>query len=92
MKDMLRTVLRAIKSKVSSAQANLQYEAQRKATDAMVADLDAIVANMKRAREDVEHERRRDAARHLKSAVSLANAQVDGARGNHGSTPRHAAR
>ena len=54
------------------------------------ADLDAIVANMKREREDADAIA--DAARRLKLAVSLANAQVDGVRGDHRATSRHAAR
>ena len=92
MKNMLRTVLRAIKSKVSSVQANLQYEAQRKATDAMVADLDAIVANMKRAREDVELRAQARCSTSPEVGGKPANAQIDGARDNHSSTPWHAAR
>ena len=62
MGNMLRSVLRAI----SPAWAKRQHDAQRdKVADKMVADLEAIVANMKRAREPVERERsetRRSAA------------------------------
>ena len=51
MRDMLRTVLRAI----SAAWAKRQHDALRdKIEDKMVADLEAIVTNMKRAREHVE--------------------------------------
>ena len=51
MRDILRAVLLAI----SAAWAKRRHDAQRdKIEDKMVADLDAIVANMKRAREHVE--------------------------------------
>ena len=54
MGNMLRSVLRAI----SAAWAKRQHDAQRdKAEDQMVADLEAIVANMKRRREQVERDR-----------------------------------
>jgi hypothetical protein len=47
MMDMVRTVLREI-----VARAKRPHDAQRdKVADKMVADLEAIVANMKRARE-----------------------------------------
>ena len=47
MRDLLRTVLRAI----SAAWAKRQHDALRdKIEDKMVADLEAIVANIKRAR------------------------------------------
>ena len=54
MRDILRAVLLAI----SAAWAKRRHDAQRdKIEDKMVADLDAIVANMKRAREQVERGR-----------------------------------
>ena len=54
MRDILRTVLRAI----SAAWAKRRHDAQRdKIEDKMVADLEAIVANMKRSREQVERDR-----------------------------------
>ena len=54
MRDILRAVLLAI----SAAWAKRQHDALRdKIEDKMVADLDAIVANMKRAREQVERDR-----------------------------------
>ena len=53
MGNMLRSVLRAI----SAAWAKRRHDAQRdKAEDKMVADLEAIVANMKRAREQVDRQ------------------------------------
>ena len=48
MMDTLRTTLRVL----TAALLKREHDAQRRATDKMVADLDAIVANMKRARED----------------------------------------
>ena len=53
MMDTLRTTLRVL----TAAVLKREYDAQCRATDTMVADLDAIVANMKRAREPVERER-----------------------------------
>ena len=54
MGDILRTVLRTI----STAWAKRRHDAQRdKIEDKMVADLEAIVANAKRAREQVERGR-----------------------------------
>jgi hypothetical protein len=50
MMDTLRTTLRVL----TAALLKREYDAQCRATDKMVADLDAIVANMKRAREDDE--------------------------------------
>ena len=47
MMDTLRTTLRVF----TAALLKRQHDAQCRATDGMVADLDAIVANMKRARE-----------------------------------------
>ena len=53
MLDMARAVLREI-----VVRAKRPHDAQRdKIADQMVADLEAIVANMKRAREPVERER-----------------------------------
>ena len=48
MMDTLRTTLRVL----TAALLKREYDTQCGATDKMVADLDAIVANMKRARED----------------------------------------
>ena len=56
MMDTLRTTLRVF----TAALLKRQHDAQCRATDGMVADLDAIVANMKRAR---EHDERSEARR-----------------------------
>jgi len=54
MRDILKTVLRAI----STAWAKRRHEASRdKIEDKMVADLEAILANAKRAREQIERDR-----------------------------------
>jgi hypothetical protein len=54
MRGILRTVLGAI----SAAWAKRRHDAQRdKIEDKMVADLEAIVANMKSRREQVERDR-----------------------------------
>ncbi len=61
MGNMLKSVLRAISAACSKRQHDAQLD---KVADQMVADLEAIVANMKRERE-VEHEQsetRRSAA------------------------------
>jgi hypothetical protein len=58
MMDTLRTTLRVL----TSALLKREYDAQCRATDKMVADLDAIVANMKRAREDDERSETRRSA------------------------------
>ena len=54
MTNMVRTILR----KISAAWAKRRHDAQRdKIEDKMVADLEAILANMKRARGPVERDR-----------------------------------
>ncbi len=53
MRDILRTVLGAI----SAAWAKRRHEHNAKIEDKMVADLEAILANMKRGREQVERGR-----------------------------------
>ena len=58
MMDTLRTTLRVF----TAALLKRQHDAQCRATDGMVADLDAIVANMKRAREDDERSETRHSA------------------------------
>ena len=58
MMDTLRTTLRVL----TAALLKREHDAQRRATDKMVADLDAIVANMKRAREDDERSETRRSA------------------------------
>ena len=58
MMDMLRTTLRVL----TSALLKREHDALCRATDKMVADLDAIVANMKRAREDDERSETRRSA------------------------------
>ena len=58
MMDTLRTKLRVF----TAALLKRQHDAQCRATDGMVADLDAIVANMKRAREDDERSETRRSA------------------------------
>ena len=50
MRDTLRTALHAIVA------TNERYDAQRKTTDAMVAELNAILADLKRARQGIERE------------------------------------
>ena len=50
MRDTLRTALHAIVA------TNKRYDAQRKTTDAMVAELNAILADLKRARQGIERE------------------------------------
>jgi hypothetical protein len=58
MMDTLRTTLRVF----TAALLKRQHDAQCRATDGMVADLDDIVANMKRAREDDERSEARRSA------------------------------
>ena len=58
MMDTLRTTLRVL----TAALLKRRYDEQCRATDKMVADLDAIVANMKRAREDDERSETRRSA------------------------------
>jgi hypothetical protein len=53
MMHLVRTVLH----KIAAAREKRQYDAQRRVTDAMVAELEAITADLKRAREAVESER-----------------------------------
>jgi hypothetical protein len=58
---LLRTLMRKIASARAQRKLEAQhreYEAQRKVADQMVADLDAIVENMKRARERERRETR----------------------------------
>ena len=50
MRDTLRTALHAIVA------TNERYDAQRKTTDAMVAELNAILVDLKRARQGIERE------------------------------------
>jgi hypothetical protein len=56
--DTLRTTLRVF----TAALLKREHDAQCRATDKMVADLNAIVANMKRAREDDERSETRRSA------------------------------
>ena len=54
MRDMVRAAL----LEISAAWAKRRHDAQRdKIEDKMVADLEALAANMKRAREHVERDR-----------------------------------
>ena len=55
MMSLVRTVL----EKIAYAREKRKYDEQRKITDTMVADLDAIIANMKRARDRERNETRR---------------------------------